>query len=484
MEMHPHRSAERSTYAKIARRILATAIVGLALQNGPQAHAQAETSAIHPETCHTVMFHFPHSSHLPDQGYISEAQIADEEVSVAEAAEAFSAGLDPSLDFSSLHSTAIGLAEVCTSEGLAELTEKGASDVENIKMYQPTDLDVTSVVQGDEDYPDADVMRIMNPNEAWSRGATGADAGLAVVLIDTGVDTTHPALANTISPVQKCFSRAPEGFTSMCPNGKEEDDSAFNADPAAYHGTMMAGYIASVSHGEIIPIQATSEEATADGNKVVLRGDNLVRAYDYIIASNGRIAAVNASYGQGEYTSSRACLDDNKLEAELIQLITRKGIAFVTATGNEFGLNFTISPACLPINGLIAVGSSTNTDTVADHSDMAEWVKVLAPGEALVSTYPNNQFAIGTGTSGSTALVSGAVQVQRDIYRNGTPQFMEDNLIQTGIRIADQRIGSDGHTNGVVASRVDFIGIVNKWVADYIRANPISRLILPFALNK
>lgn len=460
--------------------ILATAVLGLSLC-GPQVHAQTPSQAELPDACHTVMFHYPHNSSLPDQGYITDEQIDREELSIAQSAAVFSEGLDPDLRFSSLSTSPIGFAEVCNDDDETELIMQGAFDIEEEKIYE---VGGVAEVLDDAEYPDKSVLQIMKPEETRSRGATGAKAGLDVVLIDMGVDTNHSATKDQVSKTQKCFSEAREGFKSSCPNGKNEDNSAHISDAMAAHGTMMLGLITTVSEGNVIPIQTSSIELDQNGNpeRYVLFGSNIAKAYDWVIGSSDRIAAVNASYGAGTYTSTSACVEDNTFDAELVGRITRKGISFVTASGNTPGLNFTSSPACLP--EAIAVGSTTSSDTMAFHTSMAEWVDLLAPGEMVMTTFPGEAYVWGTGTSGSTALVSGAIQVQKDIYEGGSPAFMKQNLIDTGVKVEDHRTTPEGKSNGLHAMRVDFRGMAYKWIGDYVRQHPADKVYLPNTLQK
>ena len=483
-----HEQTQGRGISRALRGLLTTAALTLALQ-GNQVRAEDSANVVPtPKDCHSVMFHFPHESSLADEGHISDGAIATEMELVTDSADAFSEGLDPDLEFFPLTTTPIGFAEVCEAQDTAELTQNGASDIQDVPQYELADMEI---IQDEWSYPDEDVMRIMRPEETWGRGATGARANLGVVVIDTGVQTDHPQLVGHISSTQKCFSEVKEGFKSTCPNGKEEDDSAYVNDQLASHGTFMAGFVTTVSQGEVIPVQVTTAELDTSGEikQYHLSGKSIARAYDWVISSNGRVAAVNASYGHGEYVSPAKCQEENPTDKELIGRIIQRGIPFVVSTGNTPGLNFTSSPACLSfsadnVDGLIAVGSSTNADTMAFHTSMAEWVGVLAPGEHAVSTLPGSGFGMGTGTSGSAALTSGAVQVLRDIWGGGSPDFMERVLMQTGVRIADQRQTEDGKVNGLSASRVDFGGIAERWVADHIRGNPKDRIVLPFLLKK
>src|SRR5262249_39760443 len=83
---------------------------------------------------------------------------------------------------------------------------------------------------------------------AWSAGFDGR--GTVVVILDSGVDRTHPFLANKVV-AEVCFSSTTTGplpSTSLCPNGKEEQFGVGAATPCTLsecrHGTHVAGIAA------------------------------------------------------------------------------------------------------------------------------------------------------------------------------------------------------------------------------------------------
>src|SRR5205807_2009793 len=78
----------------------------------------------------------------------------------------------------------------------------------------------------------------------------------------------------------------------------------------------------------------------------------------------------------------------------------------VASAGND-NRKVLVYPAAF--GNVVGVGSTTLDDHRSAFSNYgADLVTVAAPGEALVTTYPGNHYAMAWGTSFSSGLVSGA----------------------------------------------------------------------------
>ncbi len=453
--------------------ILAIALLGVSMATSIRPVSAGEPP--HEDSCSTVIFHFPaEGAELPED-HITNKDVDLQVEEIDSAATAFAEGLDDSLNFSALDTANIGFAQVCNEADTQALIQHGATDIEENRYFETSDLEVT---QG-EYYPDEGIEAVMHTQVPFDKGMTGTRSELNTILLDTGVDVNHPDLQGYISHIQKCISYTDKDTRSSCPNGQNEDDSAHIDSEEFAHGTMMAGYMRTTSGGKIVPIQMAVWGTDAKTQEQVhkLSNENILRSYDWIVKSNQRYAAVNNSYGGGRYTSIDRCIKEHEKEAELIDNIVDKGIAFIAASGNDGGLNFTNSPACL--DKVIGVGSSNIDDTMANHSDIAPWIRLVAPGTLVTTTYPKDQHALGTGTSASAALVTGAVQVARDMYPSMTPDQIKDLLIRTGIPVVDNRRAEGGFSSGQVTRRVDMKGITWNWLGDLVRANPADKVFLP-----
>jgi subtilisin family serine protease len=93
--------------------------------------------------------------------------------------------------------------------------------------------------------------------------------------------------------------------------------------------------------------------------------------------------------------------------ATAINYATARGVICVASAGND-GAMETVYPASLP--NVINVASTSANNTPSAFSNYgAPPVWLSAPGEAVMTTYPGNTYAVGWGTSFSAPLVSGTV---------------------------------------------------------------------------
>jgi subtilisin family serine protease len=215
-----------------------------------------------------------------------------------------------------------------------------------------------------------------------------------IAILDTGIDSSHPELAGKVS-----WSVDATGLNNL-------------ADEAG-HGTAVAGIIGADLNGFGVAGVATS----ADLYSVkVLAGSDSQGEWDWL--SNGIYLAVAGPDGIVG-SSDDADIISMSLESngevppqsvhDAISWAYSLGVVLVSASGNNGDGNSKTQeitwPAAYP--EVIAVGSSNSLDKVSSWSSSASYVKFVAPGEMIVTTYNNNQYIIGSGTSLAVPFVSG-----------------------------------------------------------------------------
>ncbi|HEY4574683.1 MAG TPA: S8 family serine peptidase, partial [Thermoanaerobaculia bacterium] len=271
---------------------------------------------------------------------------------------------------------------------------------------------------------------------AWSKGLTGA--GQTVAILDTGVDGKHPWFnggghAKVVS--QACYSSNVPGYTvTVCPGGVEESTApgsgvncpAFGCE----HGTHVAG-IAAANDGvsnfgvardaDIIAIQVFSDAGFGVGAWISDEIKGLERVFD--LADQYDIAAVNMSLGGGNYSSQASCDAANGPRKAAIDNLRSLDVATVVAAGND-GYPFGIAaPAC--ISSAVSVGATDDSGTLANFSDLASFLSLLAPGVAVESSIPGGGTEVLSGTSMATPHVTGAWA----ILRQQSPQATVGDLL-------------------------------------------------------
>ncbi len=298
------------------------------------------------------------------------------------------------------------------------------------------------------------VLRSLGVESFWGSGYTGA--GVGVALIDSGV-----------IPV--------EGLTSANSNSAQVvngPDLSFESQSSTYryldtygHGTHMAGIIAGrdsmssanpkvvddryftgvAPNARILNVKVAAYDGAVDVSQVIAAIDWVVRHRN----DNGlNIRVLNLSFG----TNSSQSYTIDPL-AFAVEQAWKAGIVVVVAAGNDGNGTPLRDPASDPF--VIAVGASDTKGTLTQTDDVVagfsnctskgRTVDLLAPGVSIVSlrnpgsyadtNYPQaavgDRFFKGTGTSQSTAVVSGAAALVLSKYPSASPDQVKALLKNT-----------------------------------------------------
>ncbi len=291
---------------------------------------------------------------------------------------------------------------------------------------------------------------------AHLRYATGAGV---VAVIDTGVDPTHPALQGALAPgydFTRDVAGTPSEWLDLQPSptasalaqstvailDQKNTPAILNqstvaildqstvaildstALPSCYgHGTMVAGLIHLVApSAQIMPLKAFRGDCSSDLYQIV-------HAIYYAVDHGARV--INMSFSLTTF---------NPDLARAIGYANSKGVICVASGGNG-GQSVVVYPSA--ISGVIGVGSTNNYDIRSTFSNFGQNIDVAAPGEALITTYPGNNYAGVWGTSFSAALVSGGVALLVDA-RASLSFSSAVNALNLGVEI-DQGIGRRLH---------------------------------------
>ncbi len=268
----------------------------------------------------------------------------------------------------------------------------------------------------DQAFPDADFPGFPGfPSRGvtgWGLSAMHADQlqpewrgqGITIGLVDTGVAAgTHSDLAGQITG----------GY-----NVVEQDPASWDRDKEG-HGTHCAGVIAALDNGQGVRGIAPGAKLYSYTAFPGCRYSTLIDALNCCIRDN--VDIINLSLGTDVISD---------LVEQKIQQAKQYGIACIAAAGNESGaVQF---PACSPnVLGVAAVGrqgtfppgtwqraeAATSNDsgpmTSADgffspaFTCFGPGISLCAPGAAVLSCYPPNDYAVMDGTSIAAAHVTG-----------------------------------------------------------------------------
>lgn len=270
--------------------------------------------------------------------------------------------------------------------------------------------------------------------QAWAAGYTGA--GQYIAIIDTGVDGSHPFLDGKVA-FEACFSdQLLPDKESICPNGQTYQIGVGAAQPCpdqsvCFHGTLVAGVAAGndgmnfgvAPDAGIIAIQVFHQRnndcivgpapctQTSDSN--VIQALDLV--YKLKTIQDNPIAAVNISIG-GVTGYNGYCDGLHPMYSDAIGWLKDVDVATVVAAGNEGYKDHLEKPAC--ISHAISVGSVCDAyeadqcpqglDSVAEHSNVASFISLMAPGAWITSSVPGGLAYTTWGTSVAAPHVAGA----------------------------------------------------------------------------
>ena len=213
---------------------------------------------------------------------------------------------------------------------------------------------------------------------ALSRGAN-----VIVAVIDSGIDVTHPELADAIA----------ESFDAL---GAKEGPHV--------HGTGIAGAI--VSHARLM---GSAPKARILAIRAFGAAPNGAQSSSFVILKSLDFAA---SHGAQVVNMSFAGPQDPLLERGIAAAATR-GMILVAASGNAGPKSPPLYPAANP--NVIAVSATDAYDRLFPASNRGGHIAVSAPGVDIFLPAPDGKYQMTSGTSFSAAYVSGlaALMIER-----------------------------------------------------------------------
>jgi len=297
-----------------------------------------------------------------------------------------------------------------------EVSQSTAAILDSLPAPGSTSYYGTNVLDFYTAQPAATLIRLADTQTTF--GAVGSGI---VAIIDTGIDPNHPVLANVIvagydftrnqTGIPNELNDIDQNTASALQSGGNElgktnvaslnqsttaildgnQASAINPAnlPAAFgHGTMVAGIVHLVAPtAKIMPLKAF----TADGNASTY---DIIRAIYY--ATDNGASVINMSF---------SLVDPSSEFVRAVNYASEHGVVCVSSTGNN-GKETMVYPASM-VN-VLGVASTDNSDQRSTFSNYGSSLAHLAaPGEAIVTTYPGNNYAGAWGTSFSAPFVTG-----------------------------------------------------------------------------
>ncbi len=250
----------------------------------------------------------------------------------------------------------------------------------------------------DPGLPSQWALATIGARSAWD--FTTGNNWVTIAIVDTGVDLSHPDLA------QKIWRNASE----IAGNGKDDDGNGYVDDVQGWnfiagsgdvnddngHGTHVTG-IAAAATDNRLGIAGLSWGARAMPVKVLDKygsgwEDGIALGVRYAVRNGARI--INLSLGG---SAPLPILQD------ALQYAQENGVLVVAAAGNSGGS--VLYPAAYP--EAMAVAATDATDQRAAFSSHGPQISVAAPGVDILSTYRGGGYCSMSGTSMAAPFVAG-----------------------------------------------------------------------------
>lgn len=237
-------------------------------------------------------------------------------------------------------------------------------------------------------------VEMIKAKSIWKEGNKGE--GVKIAVIDSGCDINHESLKDNIVGVR---------------NFTDEDKKNPNiVIDRVGHGTHVIGTICAngsditgvAPNAQIYVLKAINKTGTGKLTWII-------NAIKYAI--DQRVDIISMSLGISQSSI--------KLE-KVIKEAVSSNILVVCAAGNEGDGNAESFEYSYPASyaDVISVGAVDKKGIPAKFSNSNTSIDVVAPGVDILSTYPNNQFAVLSGTSMATPHVAGSLALLKNWAKN------------------------------------------------------------------
>ncbi|HGE70578.1 TPA: T9SS type A sorting domain-containing protein [Candidatus Poribacteria bacterium] len=326
-------------------------------------------------------------------------------------------------------------------------------------------------------YPNQWALEKIELLKAWEIEKGSEDIVIAVV--DTGVDYNHEDLKSRIW-VNKAeipnnnidddgngyiddvigwdFFDSPE--IKLKTDHIDRDNDPMDEDG---HGTHVAGIIAGIPNNsvgiagitwgcKIMPLRAGSK---------IFEDDDLASAIVYAVENGAKI--INMSWGDD---------DMSFIIRDVTEYAYKNGCILVGAAGNDNEQKI-IYPA--KFNHVISVGATNKADKKASFSNYGIGIDILAPGERIFGTVPNNSYSDWSGTSMATPIVSGVIALMLSKRKGLTNQEIVQILRQSADYIGESKFDRIGRINAYKALLIT--SSINAYISSPQNGNGADKLI-------
>ncbi len=285
--------------------------------------------------------------------------------------------------------------------------------------------------------------------QAWDR-TTGSE-DVVVGVIDSGMDIRHEDLKDNL---YKNPGETPGNGIDDDGNGFVDDVNGWDAvtDTGTMrdqdgHGTHVSGTVGARGNNGLGVVGVNWRVKLLPLRFITVRSGSTfdaIQCVDYAVRlrqSGVNLRVLNNSWGGSGYTQALA---------DVIARANAAGILFVCAAGNDSVDNdsFPHFPSSYELPNVISVGAMSRVTQRAGFSNYGKRsVDIFAPGDEILSTYPDNRYQSVSGTSQASPHVAGIAglivaanpnvtvpQMKARILGSATPEIFARTACLTGGR--------------------------------------------------
>ncbi|MBI2632688.1 S8 family peptidase [Candidatus Pacearchaeota archaeon] len=326
----------------------------------------------------------------------------------------------------------------------------------------PTESEIATKLQEDIKFFALDTKANTQIKADLIQNVGNNGVGKKIVILDSGIEYNHPELSSSYL------------------GGKDFVNSDSDPLDDNGHGTHVAGII--TADGISAAAKGVAPDAGIIAGKVLdesgagffsdiidgiywavdgddgIAGDvcNIDNSTGLTTCTNDdfKADAISMSLGTGSpYLYKGFCDNVYPALTNAIKYAKEHGTLTVVAAGNSGNAGVSL-PGCISYS--TTVGAVDFNDKIASFSGRGKSLDIVAPGVSIYSTWLNRAYAIASGTSMATPMVSGTVALIKSQHPDWTPAKVEDALFKTA-----KNLGKSGKDNNSGWGRVDAYSAVN-----------------------
>lgn len=320
---------------------------------------------------------------------------------------------------------------------------QSTNNYEYVELVTPPQLlstpDDPFFTAGNQNY-----LELIRATDAWN--ITTGDSNIVIGIVDAGFDIDNRDLKNNLKynyhDLIDGLDNDNDGFTD---NYKGWDIGENDLDVKAVnnnHATAVAGIacagtndgygMAGVAYNcKFLPVKVSNEDNV------------LINAYEGIIyAANHGCDIINCSWGTDAYSGQYG--------QDVINYAVLEKNALVIASAGNSGSNTAFYPASYKY--VLSVAATDSNDVLIQESAHSNFVDITAPGKNIYSAGDDVVYDYFTGTSYSTAIVSGAAALLKSYYPNYTPLQIAAQLKNSATDIS---ISNPSYNNLIGSGRLN-----------------------------